>query len=277
MKKTKKKTFPYQEISFRASGWMMVFYLGIIKYIQENYKIKNLKLSGSSGGAVSSFMLLCKNIDIDNSVIELERTNYNTNIFNLCDMVKKNINDHIDFVSNKLLKNNQLNITCSCIQNGSINTIIFNKFNNKNDILHYLKASVHIPIIGGLLPYTYDNFYLYDSILTSCHPHITNDCLKISWNKKCNCNCQKTLDVINPYVDIPSTWCIFPPNDCLYDIYIHGYYQAILFFENRHDDRNIEIIESLQKKINKNINNSYLSMMTIFSILSLLCIKIIRR
>ncbi len=56
---TVKKKFPYKEISFRASGWMVVFYLGIVKYMKEKYKIKNLQLTGSSGGAVAACALLC--------------------------------------------------------------------------------------------------------------------------------------------------------------------------------------------------------------------------
>ena len=91
-KKKIKKNFPYNEISFRASGWMLVFYFGVIKYIKEKYKIKNINLTGSSGGAISACLLLC-DVDIDKliNLLDMDRSNNTIHMFNLCNYVKKNI------------------------------------------------------------------------------------------------------------------------------------------------------------------------------------------
>jgi hypothetical protein len=252
-----KKRFPYKEISFRASGWMIVFYLGVVKYIKEKYKIKNLHLTGSSGGAVAACALLC-DVNLDEIIKYLiERSPY-TNVFSVCDLTKGGIDNYIiKSLCNKKINRNTLNIACTIFEGKKCRTHLFNKFDSVNDVCEYLKGSVHIPLFGGIIPYQHNNYNMYDSVVTDSHPHTTDDCLKISWNKSCECGCEKTLDVIRPYTNMPLAWCMSPPTNVIGNLYLHGYSQAKLFFENVHDDKDvavIEIIEEELKQYNKSLN-----------------------
>jgi hypothetical protein len=268
-----KKKFPYKEISFRASGWMLVFYLGVVKYIKEKYKIKNLQLTGSSGGAVAACTLLC-DVDIDEVIDYLVTSSIHTNMFSVCNLTKGGIDNYIiKGLSNKKINRNTLNIACTIFEGKNYRTHLFNKFDSVKDVCEYLKGSVHVPLFAGIMPHKYKNHIMYDSIITDSHPHITNDCLKISWNKSCECGCEKTLNVIRPYVDMPLPWCMSPPTKVLHNLYLHGYCQAKLFFENVHDDEDVNIIQKIDmelKEYNKNVNMiKYTCIIAIFTIASL--------
>jgi hypothetical protein len=250
-----KKKFPFKEISFRASGWMIIFYLGVVKYIKEKYKIKNLQLTGSSGGAVAACSLLC-DIEIDEVIDYLIEHSPKTSVFGICRLIKGGIDKYIiSHLSNKKINRNTLNIACTIIEGKTYRTHFFNKFNSVHDVCNYLKGSVHVPIIGGIIPYRYNNYNMYDSIITDSHPHTTDDYLKVSWNKSCECGCEKTLNLIRPYNDIPLAWCVSPPTGVIKSLYMHGYYQAKLFFENVHDDNDVKICEEIEEYL-KNYNKS---------------------
>jgi hypothetical protein len=273
-----KKRFPYDEISFRASGWMLAFYFGVIKYIKEKYKLKNIHLTGSSGGAIAACALLC-NIDLDHTIEMLDNINNQNKIhpFNLCDFVKDQIEVYVQKICNKKINRNTLNIACTQIDKNGYKTEIFNQFNSLMDISNYLKASCHMPLVGGITPYRYNNKLLFDSIITDSHPNITTDCLKVSWTKKCECGCEKTLDVIRPYENLPLIWCLSPPKEVIKDLYTHGYYQAKLFFENVHEDENIKIIQSIDTKLKSHNENVYyfkkISLVGFLTIVSMIYVK----
>ncbi len=163
-------------------------------------------------------------------------------------MTKDGIDKYIiSSLCNKKMNRNTLNIACTIFEGNTYRTHLFNKFSSVHDVCNYLKGSVHVPILGGVIPYHYKNHRMYDSIITDSHPHITNDCLKVSWNKSCECGCEKTLNVIRPYTDMPLAWCVSPPTEVIHHLYMHGYYQAKLFFENEHDDNDVTVIESIEK------------------------------
>ena len=273
-----KKKFPYNEISFRASGWMLVFYFGVIKYIKEKDTLNNIQLTGSSGGAIAACALLC-NIDIDNTIQMLDDiiNKDRMNPFNMCDFVKEQIEIYVNKLCNRKMRKNTLNIACTQIDKRGYKTEIFNRFDSLIDISNYLKASCHIPFVGGIIPYRYKNKLLFDSIITDSHPNITSDCLKVSWTKKCECGCEKTINVIRPYESLPLTWCLSPPKEIIKDLYVHGYYQAKLFFENIHDDDNIKIIQSIDTKLKSHNENVYyiktISLVGFLTIVSVIYIK----
>jgi hypothetical protein len=104
-------------------------------------------------------------------------------------------------------------------------------------------------LFGGITPYCYNNHYLYDSILTNSHQHLTEKPLKISWSNGCECGCDKIKDVIRPNFNFPLSFCLNIPDKIIMDLYKHGYYQAKLFFENIQDNKNIEIIKSIETKL----------------------------
>ena len=270
----KKKKFPYQEISFRASGWMLVFYFGVVKYIQENYKIKSLHLTGSSGGAIAACGLIC-DLEMDKIIDELEEGNRHVYLFGVCDFVKSKIDNFSCYISKKKLKRNTLNIACTVFEGRNYRTHLFNQFDRVEDIANYLKGSVHVPLFGGIIPYRYNNYAMYDSIITDSHPHITNDCLKVSWTKKCECGCEKTLNVIRPYKSMPLSWCMAPPAGILHSIYMHGYYQAKLFFEHVHEEDNLKYINHIEEKLNEHENNlRKITLLGLVTVLSFTYMKI---
>jgi hypothetical protein len=273
-----KKRFPYKEISFRASGWMIVFYLGVVKYIKEKYKIKNLQLTGSSGGAVAACSLLC-DIDLDEIIQYLIDSSPHTNMFTMCNLTKGGIDNYIiKSICNKKINRNTLNIACTIIEGNNCRTKLFNKFDSVNDICEYLKGSVHIPLFGGIIPYRHNNYNMYDSIITDTHPCVTDDCLKISWNNSCHCGCEKTLDIIRPYMDIPLAWCMSPPTKVIRNLYLHGHHQAKLFFENVHDEKDVYVIETIETELNEyNKSMNMFKFACIITIVTIASIKLKNR
>ena len=53
------RRFPYEEISFSASGWLYIFQLGVLHYLQQHFDMKHVKVYGTSGGAIVGCSLCC--------------------------------------------------------------------------------------------------------------------------------------------------------------------------------------------------------------------------
>lgn len=223
---TTKTKFPCNEISFASSGWMQMFQCGAGKYIQENYDYKELKMVGTSGGALIACALCC-DVSMDTIFGEMMqiRKIYNNNIFMMCKYTKENIKKMLPDTCIELI-NNRLTIVCSKFENFTFAPFYKNAFANYEDVLKYLHATIHIPMMDGCLPHEVDGQFLYDGLLTDCRPQTVPDCIHVDWDRTCS-----TRGNIMPEIDIPMYWCVFPPNErILHLLYCHGYYQAQSFF-----------------------------------------------
>lgn len=258
-----KKVFPYDEISFRASGWMFLFYLGVIKYIKKHYIIDNIHLTGSSAGAVSLCSLLFRD-DIDFDIIYykiINILNSQKTIFNSSDKAHEIIDKFIgdEYICPELLKKNHINVACSKLIYYKFNLHLFKSIDNKYKLRHILKGATLIPFLCGIKGYLFMNMRLFDSYLIDPHPSIKNKCLKITYTHTCVCGCSYINDVIKPLIDLPYDWCIDPPKNVLYYLYNHGYEQAKFFFEKKSPiiNNNIYSIHKYVDIYNLNYYNIY--------------------
>ncbi len=232
-----KKVFPYDEISFRASGWMFLFYLGVIKYIKENYIIDNIHLTGSSAGAVSMCSLLFKEDvnydDIYNDIINILVTQ--KNIYDGSNKAQELIDKFINekYICPILFKKNRISVACSKLVYYKFNLHLFPSINNITDLTHILKGATLIPLLCSFKGYFFMNMRLFDSYLINPHPTIKNKCLKITYTHSCVCGCNNLTDIIKPLISLPNYWCLDPPKNIMHDLYKHGYDQAKYFFERK--------------------------------------------
>jgi len=254
-----KQLFPYKEMSFASSGWMQIFQCGVGKYIQENFQYEECEIVGTSGGALIGCSLCC-GISMDTIFDEMiiTRKFYNNNIFMMCNYTKVNIQKMLPDNCIALIKN-RLTIVCSKIHDFAMIPLYTNSFQTRDDLLKYLYATIHIPLMDGCLPHEIDNQLLYDGLLTDSYPQVLHDCLHVNWDRT-----YRSEKLINPEIKIPLYWCIFPPSErVLLLLYRHGYYQAQKHFlrkeENPMEAEAIlaELIEEMKnvEKTDKVISN----------------------
>lgn len=235
----RKQKFPFSEISFHSSGWMKCFQYGVGKYIQENYDISGCKMIGTSAGALVACALCC-DISIDqiyNETIQIRKINKNP--FLMCHYAKQSIRKFLPNNCVELIKN-RLTIVCCGLESNGFVSKKYDNFNTEKDIVQYLNATIHIPIIDGFFPDVVGDDLLYDGVLVDSHPNLSDStlssCLKITWDKNCYCGCTKTQNAIFPELEFPLYWIGLPPDvRCLSLLYYHGYYCAKIFFSKNED------------------------------------------
>ena len=253
------------ELSFASSGWMQIFQCGVAKYIQENYEYEDCHMVGTSGGALIACALCC-DISMDTIFGEMIKTRkiYNNNIFMMCDYTKINIKKMLPKTCIELI-NNRLTIVCSKFKDFSFTPMYKNAFATYEDVVKYLYATIHIPIMDGCLPHEVDGQLLYDGLLTDSHPQISADCIHVNWDRTCN----KKQNII-PEIAIPVHWCIFPPDErILHLLYCHGYYQAQIFFQKKDSPENVNaenILSELKEEMIRDKRTQELISITIYVI-----------
>jgi len=246
-----KDSIPFSEISFHSSGWMKIFEYGVSKYIQENYDTTDSEMIGTSAGALVACSLCC-DIPIDiiyNEIIETR--NKSSNPFSMCKNAKQSIKKFLPKNCVELIKNRLTIVCCKLTANGFVRKA-YQNFKTYTEVVKYLNATVHLPILDGILP----EDGLYDGMFIDSHPQKQESCLKITWDKKCYCGCTKQNNSIFPDVQIPVHWLLIPPNEYILSLlYEHGYYCAKKYFlknSNEDDILNNQIILELNQKIESN-------------------------
>jgi hypothetical protein len=236
-----KQKFPFSELSFHSSGWMNCFQYGVSKYIQDNYDISECKMIGTSAGALVACTLCC-DIPIEKIYNEINKfRKISGNPFFMCHYAKQSIHTFLPDNCIELI-NDRLTIVCSGLEKNGFVPKKYNHFTTKQGISQYLNATIHIPVIDGILPDMVGGDLLYDGVFVDSHPQlsgsISSSCLKITWDKTCYCGCTKTQNTIFPEMEFPFYWIGLPPDDrCLSLLYYHGYYCAKTFFSKKNDEK----------------------------------------
>ncbi len=225
-----KKDLEYNEIVIQPSGWMVVYQLGIAKYIKDNYNINKIKLiTASSAGSTVACSLLC-DTEID-ELYEFIRSKYENymDIFKMPDILKEGLEKHlpnncVDLIDDKLV------ISCCNVKDLNINDKI-SDFKNKEELIDLIMGASHIPLLSGIMPYKYKDKYMYDGNLFNSFISNKENELKILISG------YKDDNTINPGFEIPLYWFIYPPNGTLKLMYKHGYNRAEEFFnKNSYDN-----------------------------------------
>jgi len=151
-----------------STGLLLPYSLGIIGYIKKNVDIQNYELIGTSGGAYCSLLYKFEN-DLSNhdliwkNIFKLtEKTKID--LHNLHKFQKATNNILINRYNDKYFDNKNIKIIATKY-NSIINKerIVFDNFDNINDLIYKCYCSSYIPYVSGnSLYYKYKNNKYYD-------------------------------------------------------------------------------------------------------------------
>jgi len=234
--------------SFDSSGWMYVYHLGVAQYLQKHVlptlPADRVAFSGSSGGALVA-AALCGQIDIE----ELTRfviacqpeCQFNpwrmlpcadeaiaTFLPNAAPVVQRSFNHRLRVLVTR--------IDLHFWRRWLLRPQAVSKWCDRDELSQTLRASCHIPVLGGVLPYRvtksdgtplgafYDGLF-WPSILYTWRAFDTSDSvLKISgfgW----------PMAHIRLPLPVPPHWLVLPPSQrTLWRLYAAGYDDAARYF-----------------------------------------------
>lgn len=221
------------ELSFNASGWLYVFQMGVIHYLQENIDLSNVKLVGTSAGAAAAAAICC-DFPANNAAEEMcqQEVVARRDFKSMVPLMKEGLDRLTPFDAAEKC-NDRLGIVCTewvSVFPPAFKTVEISSFSSRRDVVEALSATAHVPILGGYGPHIYRSRWLYDGLFTDTHPRSqAADVFKISWTPDCSCGCTAGSNprLICPGVLMPLRWCMLPPDDrTLRLIFYHGYTQV---------------------------------------------------
>eukprot|EP00468_Gymnochlora_sp_CCMP2014_P008457 CAMPEP_0167745080 /NCGR_PEP_ID=MMETSP0110_2-20121227/2953_1 /TAXON_ID=629695 /ORGANISM="Gymnochlora sp., Strain CCMP2014" /LENGTH=427 /DNA_ID=CAMNT_0007629683 /DNA_START=778 /DNA_END=2061 /DNA_ORIENTATION=- len=237
--------------SFDSSGWFYVYHFGVAKYLQVHVlpKLKRgcAAYSGASGGALVG-ACLCAKISIDKVVAHILKCQPQCE-YNPLQMLPSAEGALEIFLrphkKANLLFSNKLSVLVTHV---SITPPFFmgeavNEYRDIDDAIKMLRASCHVPLLGGILPYKargrfyYDGFFWPSFFVPWRQFHEQDRVIKTS--------AIGTLGAqISPSVILPMWWMIFPPSQhILKGMYQLGYQDAARFFRTQP-----ELLKSMEVK-----------------------------
>lgn len=139
-------------LCFDSSGWLYLYHFGVAKYLQQHCDLSSpdIKYFGSSAGSLVAAVLLL-GIDID-EVVEQVLSHIECCQANPFHMIKA-VEDTIEALTPDdahLQCSNRLFISLTNLSWRNASAWVFT---SRTHLLQCLRASCHIPLIGGILPY----------------------------------------------------------------------------------------------------------------------------
>eukprot|EP00930_Biecheleria_cincta_P038097 TRINITY_DN26180_c0_g1_i2.p1 TRINITY_DN26180_c0_g1~~TRINITY_DN26180_c0_g1_i2.p1 ORF type:complete len:787 (+),score=76.14 TRINITY_DN26180_c0_g1_i2:54-2414(+) len=255
--KPKSRTEPGRNVSiaFDSSGWMYCYHFGVAAWLREHILPEglspeesctdkfpaNITFSGSSGGALVAAVL---SMGLEPSAVFEMVLKWQPqcccNPFRMLPAVE-------DVVKRQTTKNAFQSMTGRCrvlltrvsLRYPFLTAEVVNQFRDNQDVFHALRASCHVPVIGGLLPYRYDGHYYLDGMFWpqmlvpwkgTQHDFVVRISALLSG---------PSSDIRPPIM--PTWWSLFPPReDVLRGIYWLGYLHAASWFTQVSPDKHFE-------------------------------------
>eukprot|EP00668_Euglena_longa_P031683 GGOE01040925.1.p1 GENE.GGOE01040925.1~~GGOE01040925.1.p1 ORF type:complete len:604 (-),score=213.92 GGOE01040925.1:514-2325(-) len=228
---------PHTVFSFDSSGWLFLYHFGVAKYLREHFLPKadlpSVAYSGASGGALVA-TALCSNVDLDrliDFVVSCRKSCYYAP-WRLMGAVEEAIN---------IFMPTDAHVTCTQRIRILITKVLPRppfvmgevacEFQNWKHLAQVLRASCHVPLIGGVLPFHmteagggwyYDGLFWSSGLGFVPWRAVTDEdrVIRISglgiWGA-----------LVKPPVTFPPWWCLVPPaEDTLRGMVAQGYYDA---------------------------------------------------
>eukprot|EP00931_Biecheleriopsis_adriatica_P067181 TRINITY_DN41369_c0_g1_i1.p1 TRINITY_DN41369_c0_g1~~TRINITY_DN41369_c0_g1_i1.p1 ORF type:complete len:738 (+),score=99.49 TRINITY_DN41369_c0_g1_i1:196-2214(+) len=245
--KSEAKLEPTRKVSiaFDSSGWLYCYHFGVASWLREHLLPEgltpeestterypsNLTFSGSSGGALVAAVL---SMGMEPSAVfemvleKREECKYNP--FRMLPAVEDILHRAMpDNGYQSLTSRFRVLLTRMSFKYPFFTAEVVNKFNNNSEAFHALRASCHVPVIGGLGPYRYDGHAYFDGMFW---PQVlvpwkgTRDDYVI----RVSALLQGPSSDIKPPI-LPTWWSIFPPEEpILRGMYWLGYQNAASWF-----------------------------------------------
>lgn len=230
-------------ICFGGCGWMFPFHFGVAKYVQDELPQEELLFGGVSGGAAVG-AALAYGIDVNEYYEQALTKIEDTGTFKMCDAV-------LD-VAEQMFASSQ----CSNIPNGKLHIqlaspgmkgYIVSNYPSASFCAQVIRASSHIPIIGGIKPYEIEGHgKYYDGGLASLLPNIPGELRRA--HRVVNVDalgCEPESDIHIGF-KVPFMWSFRPrPLHVMMAIHHLGYLKAAQFFEHKANHREIYKLEEV--------------------------------
>ncbi len=210
-------------IAFMGCGWRFPFLFGVAKFIEEHTQTNHVKYVGVSGGAVVAYSLLAKVVDITykNALSKIAECPYAP--FGMCDFIERVAHECF----HEYPKNDSLTLVATNISSRS--TEYFTAFESKDDLCKCMRASSHIPLLGGSIFYKHRGTHFVDGEMS-----VTIEAIKRKFGKCIIVDFCENAD-IKPTISIPRWWSYFPQNESIMEyMFNHGYERAKAYFQSHH-------------------------------------------
>ena len=221
------------EFSLNSSGWLAVFQMGVVKLLQDTVDLSDARVVGTSAGAAAGAVLCC-NVPAQIAAEAMCRREIHSraDVTKMIPLMKEGLESLSPQTAAESC-NGRLGIMCTewtQVFPPKIAAVEFKTFSSRQDLVDLLKATSHIPLLGGLFPHIYRGRWLYDGLFTSPHARMNDkEVFKISKMARCECGCTDDVSprLFCPAVQIPNRWSVLPPDDkVLRLLFYHGYTQA---------------------------------------------------
>ena len=243
--------------SFDSSGWLYVYHLGAAHYIQTqlipHLPEDELSFSGSSGGALVA-CALCTGISIEELArfIIDRQPECRFNPWRMLPCVESAM-EHFLPEDAAPMAEGRLRVLLTRVQLGWMVPLLWpeviSRFGSRAELAQVLRASCHIPVLGGLLPFRIDgdeaepggkggkvkggarycDGLFWPSVLWSWRAFNASDTLlKVSglgW----------PTAHVGPPVPMPLQWVVLPPSQrMLWRLFALGYHDTARFWSDTH-------------------------------------------
>lgn len=236
--KSKARVVAERKVSFAfdSSGWLYCYHFGVAHWLREHLLPEGLSpencaeeypdnciFSGCSGGALAA-AVLCLGLEpktIFESVLS-KRHECRYNPFAMLPAVEDVVSKMLPSNACSLLTDRlRVLLTRVSLKYPFFSAEVVNTFQNNETVFHTLRATCHVPIIGGLLPYRFDGHCYLDGMFW---PQ-----MMVPWRGSRNDHLVRIStvsllsgDIMTSY--LPTWWSIFPPEeDILRGLFWLGY------------------------------------------------------
>ncbi|CAK9108180.1 Elongation of very long chain fatty acids protein 7 (3-keto acyl-CoA synthase Elovl7) (ELOVL fatty acid elongase 7) (ELOVL FA elongase 7) (Very long chain 3-ketoacyl-CoA synthase 7) (Very long chain 3-oxoacyl-CoA synthase 7) [Durusdinium trenchii] len=240
----KAQTVRKVSIAFDSSGWVYCYHFGVATWLQEhmlppdltpetattNFPA-NLIFSGSSGGAlVAATLATGLNVRECMEMVLKKQPECMYNPFRVFpaaeDVLHKVLPDNAhESLSGRL----RVLLTRVSFKYPFLKAQVVNQFSSKESVFHTLRASCHIPMLGGVGPYFYNGNAYFDGMfwpqfLVPWKGTQSDLVIRVAavWRNL-------SADIVAP--SVPTWWALLPPEvDALRGLYWQGYSDAARWF-----------------------------------------------
>jgi len=222
--------------SFDSTGWLYMYHLGVAMWIQDNLNLesKEVAFSGSSGGGLTAAALAS---GIDTGEIAQRMVKFfneiGWNAFRILPNVDKTLDDILPQDAHERCSGGiRVLLTKVSMKPPFFQAEAASQFRTWKELFCCLRATCHIPMIGGILPYPVEGRgWYYDGLLWAS--------LFVPWRSFAETD--QVIKVsglglpgahIGPRQPAPAWWGLFPPSkEALEGLVWSGYRDTARFFE----------------------------------------------
>jgi len=237
---------PRLMVSFDSSGWFYMYHFGVAQYMSDHvlrhgsHSLEEVGFSGSSGGSLVA-ATICSGVDVNkmSAYVVSCRDACKYNPWMMLPSADKAIETYLPPEAHITLSNRvRILLTRVSFMPPFIMAEIPSKFKSREHLKMALRASCHVPGIGGVLPYWFDGAGYFDGMFWSNalavpwrYFHPEDELIKVSAFGTAGSQIYPGSSSNN--TPMPPWWAIFPPaEEVLEGMMEQGYRDAANYFSN---------------------------------------------